>query len=366
MNLKQLGYTPFFEAYFNEYASEGQIVGRVAIQNLSNYTIFTELGELTGEISGKLRFDVENETAEVKGFPAVGDWVLIKPYPNEGKAIIDKILPRRNKFSRKEAGEKTKEQIVAANIDSVFIVNALNQDFNLRRLERYLTVVMENEINPIIILSKADLTDNLDEKIEQVREVVGGAAIHAISVKNNTGLDELSQYFENNKSVAVLGSSGVGKSTLINTLFGEEVAFVQEISDSSNKGKHTTTHRELMVLPQGGVIIDTPGMRELQLWDGGEGITETFDDLEELALQCKFTDCKHKNEPGCAIQQAIEKGDIDETRLKSYQKLKREVEYMESKQNVKVALDNKKKWKQIHNSTRRFNKRNTGKPGKGE
>lgn len=363
MNLKQLGYNSFFEAYFNEYASEGQIPGRIAIQNLSNFTVYTELGELLGEVSGKFRFETENGKADVQGYPAVGDWVLLRPFPNEGKAIIDKILPRRNKFSRKEAGEKTVEQIVAANIDVVFIVNALNQDFNLRRLERYLTTVMDNEISPAIILSKADLSEDLDEKIDMVREVAGAVPIHAISVKQNTGLDELNQYFQNYSTVAVLGSSGVGKSTLINTLAGEEKFFVQEISDTSNKGKHTTTHREMIILPNGGLIIDTPGMRELQLWDGGEGVAETFDDIEELAIQCKFTDCLHKNEPGCAVQAAIENGDIDESRLKSYLKLKREVKYIESKQNVKTAIENKKKWKQVHKSLKDFNKKNTGKQG---
>ena len=361
MNLKKLGYNSFFEAYFNEYASGDQIPGRIAIQNLSNFTVYTELGELLGEVSGKFRFETENGKAEVNGYPAVGDWVLLRPYPNEGKAIIDKILPRKNKFSRKEAGEKTIEQIVAANIDIVFIVNALNHDFNLRRLERYLTTVMDNEIRPVIILSKADLSDDLEARMEEVREVVGVIPIHAISVKEGFGLDELEQYFVNNNTVAVLGSSGVGKSTLINTLAGEEKFFVQEVSDFSNKGKHTTTHREMIILANGGLIIDTPGMRELQLWDGGEGVAETFDDLEELSLQCKFSNCLHKDEPGCAIRAAIENGDIDETRLKSYLKLKREVKYIESKQNVKTAIENKKHWKQVHKSLKDFDKKNKGK-----
>ncbi|MBN8569709.1 MAG: ribosome small subunit-dependent GTPase A [Ignavibacteria bacterium] len=363
MNLKKLGYNSFFEAYFNEYASAGQIPGRIAIQNLSNFTVYTELGELLGEVSGKFRFEVENGTAEVNGFPAVGDWVLLRPFPAEGKAIIDKILPRKNKFSRKEAGEKTVEQIVAANIDIVFIVNALNHDFNLRRLERYLTTVMDNEIRPVIILSKADLADDLDARLEEVRDVVGVIPIHAISVKENFGLEELGQYFVNNNTVAVLGSSGVGKSTLINTLAGEEKFFVQEVSDFSNKGKHTTTHREMIILDNGGLIIDTPGMRELQLWEGGEGVAETFDDLEELSLQCKFSDCLHKDEPGCAIRAAINMGEVDETRLKSYLKLMKEVKYLESKQNVKTAIENKKKWKQVHKSLKDFDKKNKGKRG---
>ncbi len=363
MNLNKLGYNSFFEAYFNEYASEGQIPGRIAIQNLSNFTVYTELGELLGEVSGKFRFEVENGTAEVNGFPAVGDWVLLRAFPEENKAIIDKILPRKNKFSRKEAGAKTVEQIVAANIDIVFIVNALNHDFNLRRLERYLTTVMDNEIRPVIILSKADLADDLDAKIEEVRDVVGVIPIHAISVKENFGLEELEQYFVNNNTVAVLGSSGVGKSTLINTLAGEEKFFVQEVSDFSNKGKHTTTHREMIILDNGGLIIDTPGMRELQLWEGGEGVAETFDDLEELSFQCKFSDCLHKDEPGCAIRAAINKGEVDETRLKSYLKLMKEVKYLESKQNVKTAIENKKKWKQVHKSLKDFDKKNKGKRG---
>lgn len=360
MNLRNLGYNSFFEAYFNEYASEGQIPGRIAIHNLSNYTIYTELGELTGEISGKLRFEVENDTAEVKGFPVVGDWVIIRPNTAEEKAIIDKTLPRKNKFSRKEAGSVTREQVVAANIDIVFIVSALNQDFNLRRIERYLMTAMDNEIQPVIILSKSDLTDELDEKIEQVKNVAGAVSVHAVCAKNKIGLEHLDQYFANNNTIAVLGSSGVGKSTLINALAGEEKFVVQEISDFSNKGKHTTTHREMILLPNGGLIIDTPGMRELQIWEGGEGVAETFDDLEELSLQCKFSDCLHKNEPGCAIQLAIKNGEIDEGRLKSYLKLKKEVKHIEEKQNKKAAIETKKKWKQIHKSMKDFKKNNKG------
>ena len=359
MNLKQYGWNDFFGEKFSEYADRGFSAGRVAVEHKSQYVLYTELGELTGEISGKMHFN----SGDKEDYPAVGDWVVIRPVINDKKAIIEHVLPRRNKFSRKAAGVKTDEQIVASNIDYVFIMSSLNQDINLRRIERYLTLAWENEITPVIILSKADvfnLTRNsvsayksLDEVVVEVENISSNTKIHVISAAENTGIDELNQYFEGNKTAAVIGSSGVGKSTLINRLTDRTKMKVSDISLYKDKGRHTTSHRELILLPAGGLIIDTPGMRELQMWEGGEGVTETFPEIEKLINECKFSDCKHDTEPGCAIKAAIRSGEIDEDRYSSYLKLQREVSYFERRQNKKAALEEKKKWKKLSNDAKK-------------
>ncbi len=352
MNLTKYGWNKFFEEHFAQFSNEGFSPGRVAIGHKSQYILYTESGEMTAEISGKFHFI----SGDKSDFPAVGDWVVIRAIPDENKAIIEQILPRQNRFSRKSAGAKTEEQIAASNIDIVFIMSSLNQDINLRRIERYLTLAWECEVTPVIILSKADLCDIIYEKLSEVEAISFNTKIHVISAEENTGLGELTQYFENNKTVAVLGSSGVGKSTLINILSGREKMKVSEIGEYKDKGKHTTTHRELILLPSGGLIIDTPGMRELQLWEGSDGVAETFQDIEKFIGQCKFSDCKHDTEPGCAIKTAINNGEIDEDRYNSYLKLQREVSYFERRQNNKAALAEKKKWKKLSANAKKIGK----------
>lgn len=342
-DLKSFGWDEYFEAQFSDYASGGFLPARISVEHRNNYELYSGLGELTAEKSGKLFYQAEDASL----LPAVGDWVVIKPLENEDKAVIHAVLPRRSKFSRKKAGETTVEQIVAANVDTVFIMSSLNQDLNFRRMERYLALAWDNSVKPVIILSKADLVEDMYKQLAEAQSVLQGTDIQVISAVKGAGIDELFQYFEGNKTIAVIGSSGVGKSTLINSILNNDKMEVSDISLYKDKGRHTTTHRELTLVPGGGLIIDTPGMREIQLWEGGEGLSELFEDIEKLVVECKFSDCKHQTEPGCAVIAAIERGELDEKRFKSYKKLLSEVSYFERKQDKKAQLAEKKKWKKL-------------------
>ncbi len=354
--LNKYGWNDFFEASFSEYADKGVTVARIAVEHRNYYELYSAQGDITADKSRKLFYNSENNI----DLPAVGDWVVIRPIPNEKKAVIEAVLPRKTKFSRKKAGATTEEQVVAANIDTAFIISSLNQDLNPRRIERYLTLAWDNDVMPVIVLSKADLCDNPDEIKAEAELISFGTATHTISALNNIGLNELKQYFEGNKTVAVIGSSGVGKSTLINRLCEWTKMKVSDISLYKDKGRHTTSHRELTVVPDGGLIIDTPGMREIQLWEGGEGLAETFEDIEKLVLECKFTDCKHESEPGCAVRAAMKTGEIDEARFKSYKKLLNEIKYFEGKQNKRAQITEKKKWKKLTSEAKKKSKQKYG------
>lgn len=347
--LEKYGWEEFFEKEFEQYSKKNYKAGRVAIENKSNFNIYTESGELTAEISGRFHYNAGASS----DYPGVGDWVVIKVIPEERKAIIEYVLKRKNKFSRKAAGDTTDEQIIAANADIIFIVTSLNQEINLRRIERYLTLATENNAEPVLILSKSDVCENEDSKLTEVRSVASGINVHTISAKENTGIDELRKYFEGNRTVAVVGSSGVGKSTLINCLAGSEQMEVSEISLYKDKGRHTTSHRELIVLKDGGLIIDTPGMREIQLWEGNEGISDAFADVEELSVRCRFTDCKHDTEPGCAVKKAIEDGELTVERFNNYIKLQKEARHFEIKNDKKAQIEEKKKWKKISSNAKK-------------
>jgi len=294
---------------------------------------------MLSEISGKLRYEALND----EEFPSVGDFVVVSLRTSEMRATIHKVLPRKSKFSRKVAGINTKEQIVASNIDTIFLVNSLNKDFNARRIERYLIMAWESGASPVILLSKADLCVDLEEKLSQTQKAAVGVPIHIISAVDNRGMDDLNQYLKPGRTIALLGSSGVGKSTLLNYLAGEIVQETKEVRTYDDRGRHTSTSREMFILNSGAIMIDTPGMRELQLWGGTEGISEAFEDIEALASQCRFSDCMHKKEPGCAIKQAIEDGILDEKRFKSYSTLQKESKMIEKKQNdINRIVGNKK------------------------
>jgi ribosome biogenesis GTPase len=289
-------------------------------------------------ISGRLHHDGQ--------LPAVGDWVALAR-DDSGTYTIQAILPRKSKLSRKDAGRVTGEQVIVTNIDAAFIMTSLNKDLNMRRLERYLAVVRQSGADPVIVLNKADICDDVEALLRDVRAIAPDVPAFAISATAETGLEQLSPYLLEGRTVALLGSSGVGKSTLINALEGVERQKVAEIREDDSRGRHTTTVRELIVLESGGVIIDNPGMRELQLWDAGEGLQSTFADIEQLASQCKFSDCRHETEPGCAIKKAVAEGTLSAVRFEGYRKLRQELLALERRKNPELMAAEKKKWKEI-------------------
>ncbi len=352
MHLDQLGWNPFFEEKFAPYRQQGYQPGRVAIAHKHLYVIYSENGEFLADITGKMRYHATSEN----DFPAVGDWVAMGLRDGENKAIIQAILPRQTKFSRKGTGVKTREQIVATNIDTVLLMSGLDRDFNLRRMERYLILAWESGAKPAIVLNKADLCDRLEDYITEVEAVAMGVPIIPLSAIAGFGLQALTPYLQPGNTVALLGSSGVGKSTLTNQLLGTATQKVQEVRQTDSRGRHTTTHRELMMLPSGALLIDTPGMREIQTWNNQTGLPETFADIESLAQQCRFRDCQHDSEPGCAIQEAIAEETLDIERFFSYQKLQNELEYLARKQDQNAQLVEKKRWKKIHKELRNLSK----------
>jgi len=292
------------------------------------------------------------------GMPVVGDMVEITVLDEDPPhAIIASVLPRKSLFARKEAGKRTGAQPIAANIDTVFVVCGLDADFSVRRIERYLALSLESGAEPVIVLTKADVCDDVENKVESVRASAAGFPVYAISTCAGTGLDDLSIHLRADATVAFLGSSGVGKSTLTNHLLGNDIQRVQEVRDFDGRGRHTTTSRQLFVLPSGCCIIDTPGMRELGLRDADDGLAGAFSDVEKIARGCRFADCSHAGEPGCAVAEAIEQGALDRDRFENYLKMKRELLYMERKQDTGAAVTERTKWKKIHKMARDLNKR---------
>lgn len=352
-SLTQLGWNSEFDMHFKSYALQGYEVGRVVSEQKQLYRLLTEDGEVLAQVSGKMRFQA---TAR-EDFPAVGDWVIISLHDGGERASIHGMLPRQSKFARKTAGTETEEQIIAANIDTVFLVNALNYDFNVRRMERYLTLAWDSGANPVIVLSKADLCTEVAARLAEVKEIALGVPVHVISSLTGEGLNQLVAYLQVGKTIAMLGSSGAGKSTMLNFFYGHDIQRVQAVRQGDDRGRHTTTSRELVILPQGGLIIDTPGMRELQLWGSVSGLQDSFGDVEELARQCRFSDCQHEQEPGCAVQSALQAGVMGQARFDNYLKLKKELAYLSRKVNQAEALAEKAKWKKIHQLQKTFKHR---------
>ena len=295
-------------------------IGRVSSQYKNLYKVITENGEITAEISGKFHYSVK----DFSEYPAVGDFVMVDRTYSQGNGIIHHILTRKSVFARKVAGSKEDIQVVATNIDTVFICMSLNNDFNLRRLERYLSIAWDSGAIPVIVLTKSDLCKEIEVRLNEISSIAIGVEVLVTTSTSNEGYQSLKRYLSNGKTVAFIGSSGVGKSTLINCLLGQNVLDTNGIRND-DKGRHTTTRRELIMLPNLGVVIDTPGMRELGIISAD--LTKSFADIDELASKCRFNDCTHKNEPNCAVQKAIKDGTLSVERLESYWKLKKETKY---------------------------------------
>ena len=343
--IKELGWNSFFQKHFHSWEMSGFVQARIISEGKNSYRAYSRYGEITAIISGKMQHQLGAENQ----YPAVGDWVVVKAQPAERKGIIQAILPRKSKFSRKVAGARTEEQVVAANVDIVFIVSGLDggRNFNLRRIERYITLAWNSGATPVAILNKTDLCPDIDDYVDSLRAVIPGVPIHPISALGLVGLDALKGYLGRGKTTALLGPSGVGKSTIINALLGVERQETGEIREGDRRGRHITTRRELFLLPGGGAVIDTPGMRESQLWASEEDLGETFQDITALASKCCFNDCQHHTEPDCAVKAAIQRGELDATRLQSYHKLQSELRYLAARENHSTRLEEKVKWKKV-------------------
>ena len=343
MHLVDLGWNDYFEKHFERLRHNGHAPARVAREHKELYSVIADQGELAARVSGRMRHNATSKS----DFPAVGDWVTVEARADEGTATIHALLPRKSQFSRKVAGFKTEDQVVAANIDTVFLVCGLEGDFNLRRIERYLTVAWEGGVRPVVVLNKADLCADTEGAVLEVEAIAPGVPVHAVSALDGRGLDAIRSAIGPGTTAALLGSSGVGKSTLINRLVGSADLRVGEVRPQNGRGRHVTTWRELVMVPGGGVVIDTPGMRELQLWADRGSLDNTFEDIAELARGCRFSDCRHRTEPGCAVRGAIEQGSLDEARLASYLRLEREVAYLAVRKDLRARIREKTVFRQI-------------------
>lgn len=327
MELKQLGFDDQFAAKSQDPARSGYQLARIAAVDKDSYVVIGEKNEVFAEIEGKLRFQVRSSM----DLPTVGDWVYVKYYNDDTLAIIHEILPRRSLLKRKMAGKKIEYQLLSANIDTAFIMQSLDANFNLRRLERYLVAVKEGGIEPIVLLSKADLMTEkeIEERIAAIQQVYSDLKIIVFSNKTGLGMENIQQNINPGRTYALLGSSGVGKTTLLNRLIGKDVYKTAEVRVKDAHGRHTTNRRQLTILDSGGLLIDTPGMREFGNISIAIGLTEAFSEISSLAQECRFKDCTHTNEPGCAILEALKKGKLPAERLNNYQKLQKEARYNE-------------------------------------
>lgn len=326
-----LGWNDYWEQQWITAGKQDVIPARIVGDFGHKYNVVTETTNTMytwAEMSGKLQHELKSRSS----FPSIGDWVAVQPLEGEERVIIHGILDRKTCISRQAAGNVIHEQIIAANVDTLFLVCALNDDFNVRRIERYLIMAWSSGVNPVILLSKSDLCQDVDERLRLLQEAAIGVPVHVVSALENQGFEYLTPYLTQGATVALTGSSGCGKSTMINWLSGETLQRTQEIREGDSKGRHTTTHRELFILPQGAVMIDTPGMRELKLWEDEGGVSLTFADIEEIGATCRFADCRHEKEAGCAVLKAVSEGEIGEKRLLNYRKTLRELKYQSQKE----------------------------------
>ncbi|OFW77415.1 MAG: ribosome small subunit-dependent GTPase A [Alicyclobacillus sp. RIFOXYA1_FULL_53_8] len=355
--LRKYGWNEYWQNRFGDFgfntshapnASQEFTPGRVIVEGTHVYRLVTKDGERLAEVSGKYRFAAQRRA----DYPTVGDWVVVQTGHATDRASIHALLPRRTCFQRKLAGTEIDSQIVAANVDYVWLVMAAN-DLNLRRLERYLVAAWESQAIPVVVLSKADTIANHADAIHSIEAVCPGVTVHMVSAETGVGMEALLPYVSDGRTVALLGSSGAGKSTIVNFLLGEVVQTVQAVRDADQRGRHTTTQRSLFPSAAGGLIIDTPGMRELQLWHQESGVDGAFRDIESLAEDCAFRDCQHQAEPGCAVRAAVAAGTLERERLSNYDKMKRELAYMARKEDKAAQAAERSKWKKLSKARRR-------------
>lgn len=356
INLEEYGFDSFYQKEYEKFRREGFEIARITAENKQRYNLITKFGEITGEVTGKFLFDADN----LYSFPKTGDWVVITYFHDENKCIIHEVLNRKSWFSRGQAGKEKTAQVIAANIDYLFIVQSFNSDFNLNRIERYILMAEEGNCKPFIIMNKNDLLENSQEYLDIIKNRIN-AECFSISCETGNGFDNLKTFIEAGKTYAFVGSSGVGKSSIINILLTENQQKTNEIRIEDNKGRHTTTRREIFLIPVGGILIDTPGMREFSLWNNDISASDIFSDVSELAVECKFKDCSHTLESGCAVKSALQEGIITKEHLDNYFKLKKENDYLDSLIDKNSYLERKKKEKRLHREIKRFYKNGNSK-----
>ena len=355
MNLESWGWSAEWQARIPAAAGSDWFPGRIVFESRGIYRVISERGEHWGVADGALRRNLQEKTESL----TVGDWILADAVPQNEHWLIRKILPRKSAFSRKTAGEVTEVQVIAANCDLVFTVCSLDggRNFNLRGLERYLTCTWESGASPVIILNKTDLCEDVESAVLQAQSIAPGVDIHCVSCVEGTGFDGLEPYLGPGQTIALIGRSGVGKSSIINYLSGEEVARTNDLREQDLRGRHTTTHRELIQLPGGSVLVDTPGLRELQLWGEESALEVSFSDIETLAEGCRFSDCNHGQEPGCAVQQALADGSLEQGRFESYLDLQNELRRLKIKQDIHLRLREKRQKKAFGRQRKKFKSR---------
>jgi ribosome biogenesis GTPase / thiamine phosphate phosphatase len=351
MKLEQLGWNEYFNAAFSTITETGLVPARIRKVERGHFCAVTSDGEYDSVLSGSLR----HNTADENDFVVIGDWVLLS-LQTQGPSIIEHVLPRKTFISRKEAGETSRVQPIAANIDTLFILFPMTDNFNPRRIERYIVLAINTKIQPVVLLTKSDLYEDKNFFIRQAESVSAGHPVIAVSAYDGSGLDELSPFLLSGTTVIMMGPSGAGKSSLLNALLGETLQREGAIRESDGRGRHTTTSREFFAVPDGALVVDTPGIRELSLLADSSVVRTGFDDIDNLSMQCRFKDCRHESEPGCAVLEAIESGTLEPGRLAGFRKLMKEARFIASRTDARIREEEKRKWKQIGKLQRKFKK----------